>query len=109
MRIVKLFYSTEAKGQLRRIHAFISKDSPNSAKTVVAAIRNAAKMLAKSPGLAHVGKHSGTFEWVVGRQPYIIVFKIYPHDPETGELNEILAIIAIYHGAQHRPATSHDP
>ena len=106
MRIVKLFYATEAKVQLRKIHAFISNDSPKSAKTVVAAIRNAAKMLAKSPGLAHLGKLPGTFEWVVRQQPYIIVFKIYPHDPETGELIETLAIVAIYHGAQNRPADS---
>jgi toxin ParE1/3/4 len=45
--------------------------------------------------MGHAGRDEGTFEWVVPRLPYIVVYEIHP------ERDEII-VAAVVHGAQER-------
>ena len=50
------------------------------------------------PLAGHSGRSSGTREWVVRGQPYIIVYEVGPPDAEE------VMILGVFHGAQDRPA-----
>ena len=43
----------------------------------------------------HVGHDPGTFEWVVPRLPYIVVY-------EVDQAREQVIVTAVFHGAQDR-------
>jgi len=45
--------------------------------------------------MGHVGRASGTYEWLVVGLPYVIVYEI-------DEAAQEVAIIAVFHGAQDR-------
>jgi toxin ParE1/3/4 len=45
--------------------------------------------------MGHVGKAPGTYEWVVPGLPYILVYEIHTAD-------DLVAVTAIFHGAQDR-------
>ena len=80
---------------LERIFAWIAKDSPTAAHTVVDRIFDAIDRLAEFPGMGRAGTVPGTREWIVHALPYIIVYTL---DAEQDELT----VIAVFHGAQDR-------
>ena len=45
--------------------------------------------------MGHIGRDPGTFEWVVPRLPYIVVY-------EVDQATERVMITAVFHGAQAR-------
>jgi len=45
--------------------------------------------------MGHVGRVPGTFEWVVPRLPYIVVYEV---DQAEGQV----IVTAVFHGAQDR-------
>lgn len=48
-----------------------------------------------TPRVGHAGHVPGTFEWVVPRLPYIVVY-------EVDEPAQQVIVIAVFHGAQSR-------
>jgi toxin ParE1/3/4 len=84
-----------ALADLQGISAWIAKDNPSAARTVVARIFDAIGRLGEFPGLGHRGKVAGTREWVVRGLPYIVVYEI---DATHDELR----IVAVFHGARDR-------
>ncbi len=80
---------------LERIYAWIAKDRPGAADSVINRILEAAERLGHLPYIGHAGKARGTYEWVVRGLPYIVVYKI---DSEENEVQ----IVAVFHGAQDR-------
>ena len=84
-----------AYDDLDRIHAWISKDRPRSADSVIDRILESVSQLGRFPFMGHVGKAPGTYEWVVPGLPYIVVYEL---DTDHDELK----INAVFHGAQHR-------
>jgi plasmid stabilization system protein ParE len=54
-----------AYDDLDRIHEWIAKDRPRSADAVIDRILESADRLGHFPHMGHVGRASGTYEWVV--------------------------------------------
>ena len=84
-----------AQGDLDRIYSWIAQHRPRAARQVIDRILNSVELLGLFPDLGHAGRLSGTYEWVVGGLPYIIVYTL---DRDAGEV----AIIAIFHSSQNR-------
>jgi plasmid stabilization system protein ParE len=53
------------------------------------------ELLTSFPFMGHAGRDFGTFEWVVPRLPYIVVY-------EVGEARDLVIVTAVFHGAQSR-------
>jgi toxin ParE1/3/4 len=56
---------------------------------------SSAELLISFPFVGHVGRVPGTFEWVVPRLPYIVVYEV---DQAKGQV----LVTAVFHGAQDR-------
>lgn len=84
-----------AYDDLDRIYAWITKDRPGAADSVIDRILESIERFAHLPYMGHVGRAPGTYEWVVTGLPYIVVYKI------DGNNNEV-QITAVFHGAQDR-------
>jgi toxin ParE1/3/4 len=55
----------------------------------------APRLLISFPLMRHVGRVPGTYEWVVPRLPYILVY-------EVDQAEEQVLVTAVFHGAQDR-------
>ena len=92
---MKAIIRESAFGDLERISAWISHDSPAAATRVIGLILENIERLARFPLMGHAGRVEGTLEWVVPSLPYIVV---YTADEQQGEL----VVIGVFHGAQDR-------
>jgi toxin ParE1/3/4 len=59
-------------------------------------------LLISFPLIGHTGRDLGTFEWVVPRLPYIVVY-------EVDQTAEQVMITAVFHGAQARDGEADGP
>jgi toxin ParE1/3/4 len=84
-----------AYDDLDRIHAWIAKDRPRSADAVIDRILESAEGLGHFPYMGHAGSEPGTYEWVIPRLPYIVVYRIQ-------EDEGLIFVDAVFHGAQDR-------
>jgi toxin ParE1/3/4 len=93
---MKVVVREAAYADLERIYRWIGTDRPQNARSVVDRISDAIdRVLATFPHAGHIGKAPGTYEWVVRRLPYIVVYRI---DASMDELT----VLAIFHAAQDR-------
>ena len=92
---MKLVFDEEALVDLEGIYNWIAQDSPAAAKAVVERVFASTENLADFPQMGHAGRDEGTYEWVVPRLPYIVVYEIHS---ERGEV----VVVAVVHGAQDR-------
>ena len=92
---MRVRYRRRAQLDIEGIHEYIEKHNPRAAVEVVTRIRDAADRLGLWPYLGHAGRSRGTLEWVVVGLPYIIVYEVNDGADEV-------AIIGVFHGAQHR-------
>ncbi len=84
-----------AYDDLDRIYAWIAKDRPGAADSVIDRILESVERFGHLPHMGHVGRAPGTYEWVVPGLPYIVVYKV---DSDNNEVQ----ITAVFHGAQDR-------
>jgi addiction module RelE/StbE family toxin len=93
---MKLIIRESAYADLERIYAWIARDSPVNAQSVVRRIDSAIEdKLTFFPFMGRRGKTPGTREWLVHGLPYVIVYKV-------DEAADELTVLAIFHGAQDR-------
>ena len=92
---MRLVFDDLALADLEGIYDWIAKDSPAAAKAVVNRLFESIEHLTTFPRMGHVGRDEGTFEWVVPKLPYIVVYEIYVERDE-------LIITSVVHGAQDR-------
>jgi toxin ParE1/3/4 len=92
---MRVIVREDAYDDLDRIYAWIAKDRPRSADAVIDRILESADRLGQFPHLGHIGRAPGTYEWVVPGLPYILVYEVHPAD-------DLVAVAAIFHGAQDR-------
>lgn len=90
---MKVMYTLEARHDLAEIHAYITLQSPLSARSVIARIRGAAAMLGTFPRMGHAGTETGTQELGVKGLPHIIVYEI---------IRKRVVILDVFHGARER-------
>lgn len=90
-----LVFDDQAIADLEGIYRWTAQDSLAAAKTVVERLFSSIELLVSFPRMGHAGHVSGTFEWVVPRLPYIVVYEI-------DEPGERVIVNAVFHGAQSR-------
>jgi plasmid stabilization system protein ParE len=89
-------FSTIRRWPISKISSIGSrKTAQPAAKAVVDRLFGSAELLISFPLMGHVGRVSGTFEWVVPRLPYIVVYEV---DQAEGQV----IVTAVFHGAQDR-------
>jgi addiction module RelE/StbE family toxin len=92
---LKLVFDEPALADLEGIYNWIAKDNPTAALAVAERLFASVEHLAAFPNMGHIGRDDDTFEWVVPRLPYIVVYEIH------AERDEII-VVAVVHGAQDR-------
>jgi toxin ParE1/3/4 len=92
---VKLVFDEHALADLEAIFNWIAADDAAAAKAVVERVFASTEHLAAFPQMGHPGRDAGTFEWVVPRLPYIVVYEI-------DRARDEVVIIAVVHGARDR-------
>ncbi len=80
---------------LEGIFNWIAQDSPAAARKVTDRFLMSIELLTSFPFMGHLGHDPETFEWVVPRLPYVVVY-------EVDVLRERLTVTAVFHGAQAR-------
>lgn len=92
---MKLIFDDQAAADLEGIFNWISQDSPAAAKKVTDRLLESIGRLTSFPYMGHVGNDPETFEWVVPRLPYVVVY-------EVDVSNKRIVVTAVFHGAQAR-------
>ena len=92
---MELVFDDQAIADLEGIFNWIAQDSPSAAKKVTDRLFSSVELLSSFPFMGHVGQTAGTYEWVVPRLPYVVVYQI-------DELHRRVVIAAVFHGAQER-------
>jgi plasmid stabilization system protein ParE len=89
---LNLDWSALARGRLRDIHDYTAKEKPVAADRLATRIVAAVETLRDYPHLGRLGS-DGTRELVIGRTPYVIIYRIQDGTVKVG---------TIWHGAQRR-------
>jgi toxin ParE1/3/4 len=92
---MKVIIREAAYGDLDGIYAWIARDRPRAADSVLDRILQSIERLGDLPYMGHAGRAPGTYEWVVTGLPYIVIYKV---DSDNDEVQ----ITAVFHGAQDR-------
>jgi toxin ParE1/3/4 len=92
---MRLVFDDQALADIENIYDWISQDSPSTAKVVIERLFSSIESLISFPLMGHIGRDLGTFEWVVPRLPYVVVY-------EVDQVAEQVMITAVFHGAQGR-------
>jgi plasmid stabilization system protein ParE len=92
---MELVWDDEALTDLEDIFSWIAEDSPAAAKAVVDRLFSSTELLIDFPFMGHAGREPNTFEWVVPRLPYIVVY-------EVDRAQQRIVVTAVVHGAQDR-------
>jgi toxin ParE1/3/4 len=90
----KVFWSEDALADAQNIFAFIAQDSVQNAHLVADRIEHTAALLAET-AFGKPGRVASTYEVVVPRTPFILVYHL-------GK-NNTLSITRLIHGARHWP------
>ena len=92
---MKLVFDDQAIADLENIFNWISQDSPATARTVTDRLFSSIELLISFPLIGHAGRDPETFEWVVPRLSYVVVY-------EVDQEQERIVVTAVFHGAQDR-------
>jgi toxin ParE1/3/4 len=92
---MRLRWTRPALTHLRKIAAHIVQENPPAARKVVGFIRAQATLLGRYPGVGRAGRIEGTRELVIGRFPYIVVYRAH---------EETVEIVAVIHTSRRWPA-----
>jgi toxin ParE1/3/4 len=92
---VKVIIRESAYDDLERIHAWIEKDRPRSADSVIDRILESTEQLDRFPYIGRIGRAPGTYELLVPGLPYIVVYQMNADD-------DVRIVIGVFHAAQDR-------
>ena len=88
---LKLKWTHRALRQLLDAQEYIARENPAAAKQVVERVAAAASRLLHHPKLGRVGRIAGTYELVVNRTPYFVVYVL---------MDDTVQIVRVLHGKQ---------
>jgi addiction module RelE/StbE family toxin len=91
---MRLVWSKAAMRDLFELAVYIAMDSERAAESVEARIHEEAKLLSRFPRGGRMGRVPGTRERVVGKNPYILAYRIV-----SGRIR----ILRVYHSARKWP------
>jgi toxin ParE1/3/4 len=73
---MEVVFDDEAIADLENICSWIATDSPSAAKKLVQRPFSSAELLISFPFMGHAGREPDTFEWVVPRLPYVVIYEV---------------------------------
>ncbi|HEX2257220.1 MAG TPA: type II toxin-antitoxin system RelE/ParE family toxin [Afifellaceae bacterium] len=94
---MRVRFSAAAIADVKAIREYIAKDDPQAAERVLRRIGGVVDLLRDFPLLGHKGTVPGTFEILVPRLPYIIVYEFGSAEGAG------IVVLRVFHGAQDRP------
>lgn len=89
---MRIEWSVEAGHDLREVHASIARDNKTAAARVIRAIREGVQALSTNPLMGRIGGVAGTRELVLGRYPYLVVYRVKKHG---------VRVLAVIHASRH--------
>ena len=92
---MRVIIRESAYDDLERIHAWIEKDRPRAADSVIDCILENTEQLDRFPYIGRIGRAPGTYELVVPGLPYIVVYQVNADD-------DVVIVIGVFHGARDR-------
>ena len=96
---MKFRLSADARDDLRGVLEYItSSGDPVVADLVIDRVYASLRTLARFPNLGHQGTVPGTYELLVPRLPFVIIYRV-----DLGNDDELIAL-RVYHTAQSRNA-----
>ena len=90
---VEIVWSALARTRLREIRDYVARDKPEAAERLAIRIVVMVETLRSHPHLGRVGSEAGIRELVIGRTPYIVLYRAQA---------QRAIILTIWHGAQRR-------
>ena len=90
---VEIVWSPVALARLREIRAYVAPDKPEAAAQLATRIVAVVEALRDHPYMGRVGAQPDIRELVIGRTPYIVLYRVQP---------KRIVISTIRHGAQQR-------
>jgi toxin ParE1/3/4 len=90
---VEIAWSALARTRLREIRAYVALEKPAAAERLAMRIVAIVETLRNHPHLGRVGAEPGIRELVIGRTPYIVLYRVQ---------GQRVVISTIWHGAQRR-------
>ncbi len=90
---LEVVWSLPALARLREIRAFIAQDKPDAAERLATRIVAVVEALKTHPNLGRAGAEPGTRELVIGRAPYIVVYRVR---------RKRVTILTVWHGARRK-------
>ena len=105
MKRRRVIWSRDAYDDLKAAVGYIARDNPSAARRVNAAIRKAGAKLG-SAATGRPGRVFGTYEKVVARLPYILVYELAA---VRNGLEEEIVILYVVHGARDWPGEGNAP
>ena len=88
---MRVRWTEEALQHLREAYDYIQMDKPSAAARMADLIEAAASHLGLFPAMGRPSKWPGTRELAIAGTPFILVYRVK---------NNVLEILALYHGAQ---------
>ena len=90
---VEIVWSPVALARLKEIRAYVARDKPEAAARLATRIVAVVEALREHPYLGRVGVQPDIHELVIGRTPYIVLYRVHV---------KRVVILTIWHGAQQR-------
>jgi len=90
---IEIVWSPLALARLKEIRAYVAKDKPEAAARLATRIVAVVENLAEHPYLGRVGAEPEIRELVIGRTPYVVLYRVR---------GKRVVILTIWHGAQQR-------
>ena len=92
---MRVIIEESAVADIDGLAAWVAKDSPQGARSLVEKILETIERLNLFPEMGHAGRDAGTHERGVSGTPYIVVYEIQKKP-------SAVLVIAVVHGAQDR-------
>jgi toxin ParE1/3/4 len=74
---LEIVWSPLARARLQEIREYVAQDKPMAAERLAIRIVAVVEALRNYPHLGRVGAQPGTRELIIGRTPYIVLYKVH--------------------------------
>lgn len=93
---MKLVWLPRARREWHDAIEYIAQDNPTAALTQLDRIERQTDMLMEQPEIGRPGRVEGTRELVIGRTPFVIVYRVLPRARR-------IELLRLLHGSQQWP------
>ena len=93
---MKVRWTVPAAEQLEQAFDFIAESKPGAAEDIAQHVIDTTEVLGKYPGAGRSGRVAGTREFSVPSTPFVVAYAV---------IDDVVLILAVYHGARKWPET----